>query len=48
MCGKNALVEDIVRVSNQYRNIHLACVDLGGLRKIKKENISGMEDLTKG
>ena len=25
--NKNALVEDIVRVSNQYRNIHLACVD---------------------
>ena len=43
------LSEDIVRVSNQYRNVHLTCVVVSFLRgKMKKEIINLKAVLIKG
>ena len=48
MMDVGVLSEDIVRVGNQYRNVHLTCVVVSYLHgKMRMEITNGMADLTK-
>ena len=49
MMDVGVLSEDIVRVGNQYRNVHLTCVVVSYLHgKMRMENISLKDALIKG